>query len=213
MQGEASYTGTPSIFIRLQGCRVGCPWCDTKHSWPLDPANQIDAEQMMGKSADPAPTFAWLDAAAITELVFALTLSGKMLTDHAVITGGEPCEQDLTELCAALEAKGFTVQVETSGTQPIRVTRSTWVTVSPKVGMPGGFLVLPEALTRANEVKWPVGKAKDVQRALGMVGSRRGVLWLQPLSQNPTATKVCLAQAAEHGLRVSLQTHKFLGIR
>ena len=33
IQGEAYFTGTPATFIRLQGCPVGCAWCDTKHTW------------------------------------------------------------------------------------------------------------------------------------------------------------------------------------
>ncbi|MGY8878270.1 MAG: 7-carboxy-7-deazaguanine synthase QueE, partial [Pseudoalteromonas sp.] len=36
IQGEASFTGTPSIFLRLQGCPVGCSWCDTKQTWDVD---------------------------------------------------------------------------------------------------------------------------------------------------------------------------------
>ena len=32
IQGEAYFTGTPATFIRLQGCPVGCNWCDTKHT-------------------------------------------------------------------------------------------------------------------------------------------------------------------------------------
>ena len=32
-KAEASFTGTPAVFVRLQGCPVGCPWCDTKHTW------------------------------------------------------------------------------------------------------------------------------------------------------------------------------------
>ncbi len=32
LQGEGYFTGVPAIFIRLQGCPVGCAWCDTKHT-------------------------------------------------------------------------------------------------------------------------------------------------------------------------------------
>ena len=33
IQGEGVFTGLPAIFVRLQGCPVGCPWCDTRHTW------------------------------------------------------------------------------------------------------------------------------------------------------------------------------------
>ena len=32
LQGEGAFTGTPSVFFRLQGCSVGCPWCDTGYA-------------------------------------------------------------------------------------------------------------------------------------------------------------------------------------
>ena len=35
IQGEGSYTGIAAIFVRLQGCPVGCSWCDTKHTWAV----------------------------------------------------------------------------------------------------------------------------------------------------------------------------------
>ena len=33
IQGEGATVGQPAIFVRLQGCSVGCGWCDTKYSW------------------------------------------------------------------------------------------------------------------------------------------------------------------------------------
>jgi len=33
IQGEGATAGLPAVFVRLQGCTVGCTWCDTKYSW------------------------------------------------------------------------------------------------------------------------------------------------------------------------------------
>ena len=35
VQGEGFYTGTPCYFIRLQGCTLRCPWCDSKSTWDI----------------------------------------------------------------------------------------------------------------------------------------------------------------------------------
>ena len=51
IQGEATYTGTPATFIRLQGCPVGCSWCDTKHTWPIGlERKKISQEEMEAKT-------------------------------------------------------------------------------------------------------------------------------------------------------------------
>ncbi len=76
---------------------------------------------------------------------------------HVVITGGEPCIHDLLPLTDLLEKNGFSCQIETSGTHEVRCTPNTWVTVSPKLNMRGGYDVLSQALERANEIKHPVG--------------------------------------------------------
>ena len=44
IQGEAAFTGTPAIFVRLQGCAVGCGWCDTKHTWSTNEKEETDRE-------------------------------------------------------------------------------------------------------------------------------------------------------------------------
>lgn len=208
-QGEAYWTGTPSVFLRLQSCGVGCPWCDTKHTWELRPENEIAAPAMVAK-VDDAPTYARMSVADIMALLDTLTAR------HVVITGGEPCLYDLRALTAAIMASGRRVQIETSGTQPIRVAPGTWVTVSPKIGMPGGFKVLADALGRADEIKHPVGKLADVQRLddlLAETGVNAQSVWLQPLSQSDRATALCVEIATKRDWRVSLQTHKFLGVR
>src|SRR3954463_5516256 len=84
IQGEARFAGTPSVFVRLQGCAVGCPWCDTKHTWEIDPGRAVAVEGMLAKDADAA-TFARLSGAEIVALVAGFGAR------HVVITGGEPC--------------------------------------------------------------------------------------------------------------------------
>jgi 7-carboxy-7-deazaguanine synthase len=209
IQGEATWTGTPSVFLRLQGCPVGCAWCDTKHTWDTLPERQVPIRVMLAKEND-TPDHSVLTVDEIVD-----TVRGYMAR-HVVITGGEPCLYDLTPLTTALLDLGYTVQIETSGTHDIRADDRAWVTVSPKLDMPGGFDVLDAALARANEIKHPVGKGADYdkmrKRILPHVAP--GVpVWLQPLSQNRTSTALCVNFATQHGHKVSIQTHKFIGVR
>lgn len=208
LQGEAHYTGTPSLFIRLHGCDVGCAFCDTKHTWKIEKTYQIPLESMLLKSVD-APTYALCD---VEELV---AIEKRYQARHIVLTGGEPCNYDLVELTAKLLRAGRTVQIETSGTRDVLAHWQTWVTVSPKYNMAGGYKVLRSALERANEIKMPVGKQSDVDKVLEVQRSLPNCppIWLQPLSQSEKATGLCVAAATKHGWRVSIQTHKFIGLR
>lgn len=217
VQGEASFTGAPAVFIRLQGCPVACPWCDTAHTWVVDPTNAVSAAEMASKVAD-APTFARMTPAELVAHVEATTRAR-----HVVITGGEPALYDLRPLSAALIKAGRSVQLETSGTSEIRIDPRAFVTVSPKVGMPGGLKVRDDALALADEIKMPVGKPADVERLHALVDRLMAAkdprldhipkVWLQPLSQSPKATALCVAAATANGWRISLQTHKYLGVR
>lgn len=210
IQGEAAFTGTPSTFVRLQGCDVGCPWCDTKHTWPLDPRNDRPIDEVLAKTKD-SPTFTMASSESLAHYLFA-----KHKLGHIVITGGEPCNYDLTELTSRLREKR-SVQIETSGTREVLVHENTWVTVSPKIDMPGGFKVLDSALERSSEIKMPVGKQADID-LLHTILARTPkkftrTIWLQPLSQSEKATALCVRAASEHGWRISIQTHKYLGVR
>lgn len=209
IQGEAVFTGTPAIFVRLQGCPVGCAWCDTKHTWTTAPEHAVPAKLMLAKASDsPAYTPMTVDELLATLQSYAAR--------HVVITGGEPCLYDLVPFTSALLDRGYSVQVETSGTHEVRADERTWVTVSPKLDMPGGFAVLDAAIQRANEIKYPVGKPADVEnlRARILPLTKAGVpVWLQPLSQSKSATALCVEAATKNGFRVSIQTHKFIGVR
>lgn len=212
LQGEAHFTGMPSVFVRLQGCNVGCPWCDTKHTWSVNPNNLTTFDQVLHKVVDDE------SYANVRVEELAGSIVGIFSARHVVITGGEPCMYSLLQFTECLHALGCTTQIETSGTEPIDCSPNTWVTVSPKLNMPGKRAVLPAALHRANELKMPVGKVADVEalrelmRTVGWTPHGRPV-WLQPLSTSEKATQVCIEQATWHGFRVSLQTHKFIGAR
>ncbi len=98
------HTGTNAHFIRLAGCDVGCPWCDTKHSW--------DVNAHPHRAIDEVAVGAFASAAEIV-----------------IITGGEPLMHDLRGLCDALQ--GLPRHIETSGAYPLSGTWE-WVCLSPK---------------------------------------------------------------------------------
>lgn len=220
IQGEGSYTGTPSIFVRLQGCPVGCPWCDTKHTWDVLPEKQVRADIILLKSAD-SPTYFKTSSNALLALLDEQGYSA----NHIVITGGEPCMYDLTELTSKAIAKGFSVQIETSGTYEIKSHADTWVTVSPKINMKAGMPILSQAMQRANEIKHPIAMQKHVDeldallisenmptRATRNRDSAQALVYLQPISQQVRATELAVSTCIERNWRLSVQLHKYIGV-
>ena len=208
IQGEAYFTGTPATFIRLQGCPVGCNWCDTKHTWSEGVEKlKIEIDEMLHKTKD-SPKWSLVSEREIVKIV------EKLKPRHFVLTGGEPCSQDIFELTRLLANVG-TVQVETSGTHTVNVYHKTWVTVSPKVDMLGGLVVLNSALLRANELKMPINGLNDVKNLEKLVKKLNygQLVWLQPVSQKPQNTELCVEAAKNNNWRVSIQTHKYLGVR
>lgn len=211
IQGEGVFTGLPAIFVRLQGCPVGCPWCDTRHTWVVDPALEVGSDAVLNRSNE-SECWSKMSAEAILASFERLGYRAR----HVVITGGEPCLYDLQALSTALVAAGYQVQIETSGTSEIKTHDSTWVTVSPKIGMKGGLPVLRSALERANEIKHPVATERHIEEldALLATATLRPdvVIALQPISQKPRATELAMATCIARNWRLSIQTHKYLNI-
>ena len=234
IQGEATYTGTPSIFFRLQQCPVGCGFCDTKYTWHLDKQYEtkdinkiVDKKNLDHSKSEGNPTYMYMNELEI------LSLAIKSGVRHVVFTGGEPCMYDLTNVTRTLLQYRpsnlydyFTVQIETSGTFEIRCDPNTWVTVSPKIGktVQGGYIVRGDSYYRANELKYPVGKMADIESLKTVLNLHQGLydrnkrnknipIWLQPLSTSEKATELCVEQAILNDWRISIQTHKFINAR
>jgi 7-carboxy-7-deazaguanine synthase len=210
IQGEGSFTGQPSIFIRLQGCPVGCSWCDTKHTWEIELSDEVSQNTMLAKEQE---TSQW--AAMTVDQILALVKEKSFQAKHIVITGGEPCMVDLTPLCEAFELREYSTQVETSGTFYISVSNKCWVTVSPKINMRGGYTILNSAMIRANEIKHPVATehhVSELKELLAEHNIKSTPIYLQPISQKPRATELAIATCIANNWRLSVQVHKYLGI-
>ena len=209
IQGEATFAGTPSVVIRLQGCSVGCEWCDAKHTWDIDFLRSVPIRMMTGKT-QKLHTFSFM---TIEEIIQAV--SG-FKAQHVVITGGDPCKHNIYVLTEAILCAGLSCQVETSGSYPIKVHEGTFVTVSPKLDTPSGEDCLDESLDIADEIKYPVETQSDIDKLLERIIPKLdedAIIWLQPLNQSKSATSLCIRAATEHDLLVSIQTHKLIGAR
>ncbi|HEY9177501.1 MAG TPA: 7-carboxy-7-deazaguanine synthase QueE [Flavipsychrobacter sp.] len=186
LQGEGMHSGRASYFIRLGGCDVGCVWCDVKDSW----------------DADKHPKM------TVDEIVMAAMRHNARL---AVVTGGEPAMYNLTALCDALHAAGFTVHIETSGAYPI-VGDIDWVTLSPKKFKPP----VQAALDKADELKVVVYHKSDFawaeEHAAKVPDSCK--LYLQPeWSKKDNITPMVIDYILAHPeWELSLQTHKYINI-
>ena len=125
-----------------------------------------------------------------------------------ILTGGEPLAQRETRaLIDALRADGRRVHIESNGTLPADLPDDVWLTVSPKERL------APEMARRANEAKLIVdGRVPEEWVAAFPAATP---MFLQPEGNKPAnvALAVDAAKRDPQRLRLSLQTHKFIGVR
>ena len=203
IQGEGPTAGIPAVFARLQGCTVGCTWCDTKYSWDADAGRAVDLDGLLAEMhAFPCR--------------------------HAVVTGGEPLESALfAPLVAALLAGGWEVEVETSGTLAppagLAARRVQW-NVSVKLagsGVAEARRIRPDAIRAflAAEAWWKFvvtdeGDLAEVLRLAERFALPRGRILLQPeairredlIARSPWVAEAC----TRHGFRFSPRHHVML---
>lgn len=199
LQGEGVHAGRRAVFVRFAGCNLWsgreadrataiCQFCDT---------------DFVGTDGAGGGRFA--DAAGLVEAVVN-HWDGPSAGRFVVLTGGEPMLQIDDALVDALHAAAFHIAIETNGTLPVH-PRIDWVCVSPKAGS----VVVQRS---GNEVKlvWPQpGTDIDAIEKWGF-----DHFLLQPLDSEAAADNHAAAiktVLARPNWRLSLQTHKLLGLR
>lgn len=186
IQGEGAWTGTNAFFIRLAGCDVGCPWCDTKQSWNRAHHPARSVKDVVAEAQRARPKI-------------------------VVITGGEPLMHNLDGLSQRLRQAGLRVHLETSGAHPFSGTFD-WVTMSPKRFKPPHDSIY----AHVSELKVVVAEADDLAWAETQSSrvSDQTLKLLQPEWSTPTSNTLVFQYVLKHPeWRVSLQTHKFMHIR
>ncbi len=207
IQGEGLLTGEPTTFIRLQGCEVGCTWCDSKYTWNLKGGKELSIAEIKDKVFEE-------DA------------------EWICITGGEPLEHldDVEALVSAFRASHY-IEVETSGTislppDPLFDRVSSWVVdikpPSSGVSTSDAIKVLESfpVLRSMDQVKLVVGTKEDLDFYEWILASEDAprtdaqilVSPVFPLGGVPDQKWMqrCVEFTIEHGFRLSLQTHKFI---
>lgn len=186
IQGEGHYSGRPAYFIRLEGCDVGCVWCDVKESWELNDEDRVNEESLLQE-------------------VLATN------SNLCVITGGEPAMHDLTKLVDLLKNEKIEVAIETSGCYELK-GNIDWYCFSPKKFK----APLEEAYTYADELKIIISHPSDFEWAEQHAKkvSPDCKLFLQPeWSKQERFLSQIIAYVKDHPhWRISLQTHKFMNI-
>jgi len=189
LQGEGIHVGRSAFFIRLAGCNVGCSWCDTKHSWP--------------QSSHPLQSVESLAAAAAE--------AEQAGAAFVVITGGEPLHHNLDGLTAAIrQTSRLVIHIETSGVDDLSGTPD-WITLSPKRHNPPRA----EVLSACHELKVVVHEPDDLLFAEVVSTQAPQAAWLlQPGWGSAEGQQLAIDAAKNNSQwRLSLQSHKWLGVR
>ncbi len=187
VQGEGHNAGSAAYFVRLAGCDVCCPFCDSKATWNMKNSTPTGITDIAARAAaTPSQT--------------------------VVITGGEPLMHNLTPLCEELHKQGLKIWLETSGTH--KTTGSfDWICVSPKTSRPP----LDDVMSIADELKVIITDTESFHFAEKCAEkvAKGCILTLQAeWDSRETVYPLIFHYVLEHPKwNISIQTHKILNIR
>lgn len=230
IQGEGPFCGTPAVFVRLAGCNLQCPGCDTDYT-----SKRVDVEVFR-----------------VTDAVRGMHQKSPL--GLVVITGGEPFRQAATgALIVDLIRAGFYVQIETNGAllpPVIEFVEHVTVARGPVesecgaylINKPGAYIVCSpktgkvNALTAAAACAFKYVLHSDSiderdglpRRVLGLGDHTdgrvarppkgfTGPVYLQPMDsgnaeQNKRNLETCVASCLKFGYTLQLQVHKLIGV-
>ncbi len=156
VQGEGLHVGRRAFFIRLFGCPIKCEWCDSREAWAGKPKESLSVDSLVARVVESN-------------------------AEICVITGGEPCAQDLTPLLAELSKLNIARHLETSGAFEIKEEENadfSWVALSPKFFAQ----TKTQALERADELKFIISDLSDLSLCEEYASSAKNAkaLWLHP---------------------------------
>ena len=185
LQGEGRNTGRPSAFVRLAGCNLDCPWCDTDKTarFSADAVEIADEVERLGRKS-------------------------------VILTGGEPTAVDgVEELVAELKKRGLWIAVETNGTGRAPWLQFVdYVACSPKAEYPGKIaLESADEVRVVASSEDVVGFCRDLKGRIAATDyyispcDRNGEI--------DFATAKSVLSRLGDGWSLSVQLHKILGFR
>jgi len=206
LQGEGAQAGRASVFCRFSGCnlwsgreedrsRAVCQFCDTDFVGTGPDGGKFGSASELADAIDRC----WGGPAGDSD-------RARGRAKYVVCTGGEPLLQLDDALIDALHERGFDVAVETNGTRPAPASLD-WICVSPKAGA-------PFVQTTGSELKLVYPQENAPPEKFAALDFRH--FFLQPMDgpdidrNTEDAIEYCLRHPQ---WRLSIQTHKLVGIR
>jgi 7-carboxy-7-deazaguanine synthase len=194
IQGESTRAGMICFFIRLTGCNLSCEYCDTQYA--LDEGFDYTIEEIIKRVTDSGTSF-------------------------VEITGGEPLLQKETPLlCRKLLEAGYTVLVETNGTQDISALPDGCIRIID-VKCPGSESSIPfleeniSHIQLSDECKMVISSYDDFMWALNFINGHN-LSSMCTVIFSPNVKKVSVKELAtwileaDAPVRLGLQLHKHI---
>lgn len=200
VQGEGGQAGRPAVFLRFAGCNL---WSGLERDRATAVCTFCDTD-FVGTDGGGGGKFTSADGLA--DHVGAMWRGRDGDPRLVVCTGGEPLLQLDAPLINALHERGFEIAVETNGTVPAP-DRIDWICVSPKAAA-------PVRQTSGQELKLVFPQPEAMPDRFEHLAFDR--FWLQPMdgpdqvANTAAAIDYCLTHPK---WRLSVQTHKYIGVR